>query len=267
MPFVAGAAYNDVTLTTDVVLSVGGYSLNVSGSSATIESITVDTSSFTFTLLPSSYLRLTSSDRLSFIGVSGSSAEFSTDRTCTDSESITIFQPVSGAANSITVTPNANTCTTPTANTTNSSGSSSGNNGGGGGTTLPTTPATPTPAPQALIAAAPQAVFNRLLSTGSTGDDVRALQTRLIAEGLLKAQATGYFGPLTRVAVKAYQAKYGIDQLGIVGPMTRAQLNKGSSSTENPTTAPASVSALMLQINALLKQVQELQAKLKAQTN
>ena len=37
---------------------------------------------------------------------------------------------------------------------------------------------------------------------------------------------TGYFGSLTEKAVKKFQKKYGIEQVGIVGPKTRAQLHK-----------------------------------------
>lgn len=37
---------------------------------------------------------------------------------------------------------------------------------------------------------------------------------------------TGYFGPLTEAAVKRFQQKYGIEPIGIVGPKTRAVLNK-----------------------------------------
>ncbi len=50
LPTLAFAAYNDVTLTTDAVISVGGYTLNVFGSSASIQSITVDAGSFSVTL-------------------------------------------------------------------------------------------------------------------------------------------------------------------------------------------------------------------------
>ncbi|MEK7126074.1 MAG: hypothetical protein AAB835_01115, partial [Patescibacteria group bacterium] len=49
-PALAFAAADDVTLTTDTVLSVGGITLNVSGSSATVESITVNASDFSVTL-------------------------------------------------------------------------------------------------------------------------------------------------------------------------------------------------------------------------
>jgi len=50
-PALALAAYDDVTLTTDTVLSVNGVTLNVSGSSAVIQSITVNATDF-FVSLP-----------------------------------------------------------------------------------------------------------------------------------------------------------------------------------------------------------------------
>jgi len=40
-------------------------------------------------------------------------------------------------------------------------------------------------------------------------------------EGLV----TGYFGPLTEKAVKRFQQKYSLEQVGYVGPKTRALLN------------------------------------------
>jgi len=68
--------------------------------------------------------------------------------------------------------------------------------------------------------------FNSSLKVGSKGADVTALQQRLTAEGLYSGPANGNFGPLTEAAVKKYQAQHGIDQLGNVGPVTRAALNK-----------------------------------------
>ena len=51
---------------------------------------------------------------------------------------------------------------------------------------------------------------------------------------------TGYFGNLTREAVKRFQAKHGIDPLGIVGPKTRAKLNElsGNASLSQTPTVP-----------------------------
>ena len=55
-----------------------------------------------------------------------------------------------------------------------------------------------------------------------------ALQTFLENKGFLTIPsgiAKGYFGGLTRVAVRAYQKSMGISQTGYVGPITRAALN------------------------------------------
>ena len=49
-PLLAFAAYNNVSLTTAAVVSVGGYTLDVSGSTAALQSITVNGSSFSVTL-------------------------------------------------------------------------------------------------------------------------------------------------------------------------------------------------------------------------
>jgi peptidoglycan/xylan/chitin deacetylase (PgdA/CDA1 family) len=70
-------------------------------------------------------------------------------------------------------------------------------------------------------------VFTKTLVLGSVNQDVLELQKVLKAEGFLKITTpTTYFGSLTQAALKLYQAKYGIQQTGTVGPLTRAQLNK-----------------------------------------
>ena len=71
------------------------------------------------------------------------------------------------------------------------------------------------------------ATFNFVsdLKLGMKGDAVTELQKRLTDEGVYSGPITGYFGPLTSTGVKAYQEKYGISKVGIVGPLTRAQLN------------------------------------------
>ena len=69
--------------------------------------------------------------------------------------------------------------------------------------------------------------FSNTLDIGSTGADVTALQNRLTADGLYSGPVTGYYGSLTQTAVMAFQAKYSLDQVGIVGPQTRALLNDG----------------------------------------
>jgi len=94
----------------------------------------------------------------------------------------------------------------------------------------------------AMIASA--ASFNTNLTVGSTGADVVALQTQLLASGfvipaLSSGDATkGYFGSQTQTAVKRYQAANGIPSTGFVGPLTRGALNGGGVAM-TPATCPA----------------------------
>jgi hypothetical protein len=81
------------------------------------------------------------------------------------------------------------------------------------------------------------ATFMRVLDIGARGDDVLALQRHLISQNLLPADsATGYFGPLTKVAVQQLQSKNGLEAVGSVGPLTRALLNKLMATPTTPST-------------------------------
>gem|GEM_PF-1784174 len=63
------------------------------------------------------------------------------------------------------------------------------------------------------------------LRRGSSGEDVRLLQQFLTLYATSSAPAvTGYFGTLTKQAVKEFQRKESIDPIGIVGPKTRARI-------------------------------------------
>lgn len=72
----------------------------------------------------------------------------------------------------------------------------------------------------------------RSLRQGMSGEDVTTLQEILAAdpevypEGLI----TGYFGSLTENAVKKFQKKHGIEQVGEVGPKTKMAINQFLSS-------------------------------------
>jgi len=78
--------------------------------------------------------------------------------------------------------------------------------------------------------------YTRDLTVGSTGDDVKSLQSMLISKGYLKIAApTGYFGALTKAALAAYQSAGGISPaVGYFGPITRAFV--ASSTTTGGTT-------------------------------
>lgn len=77
-------------------------------------------------------------------------------------------------------------------------------------------------------------LFSDNLEFGSSGNAVEQLQLFLKARGLEiypSGLVTGYFGTLTKKAVKAFQLKYGIagsgdSGYGFVGPRTRAKINQ-----------------------------------------
>jgi peptidoglycan hydrolase-like protein with peptidoglycan-binding domain len=64
------------------------------------------------------------------------------------------------------------------------------------------------------------------LTKGARGDKVKELQKMLIDNGLLDKQyATGYFGPLTENALKAFQSKAGLPTSGSFDDITSHALN------------------------------------------
>ncbi|MBI2024419.1 peptidoglycan-binding protein [Candidatus Giovannonibacteria bacterium] len=79
-------------------------------------------------------------------------------------------------------------------------------------------------------------IITRSLARGSSGEEVRLLQEFLAKNSEIypEAQITGYFGPLTRAAVKRFQTKHGIESLGLVGPKTRAKINEMLGNSTNP---------------------------------
>jgi len=68
----------------------------------------------------------------------------------------------------------------------------------------------------------------RQLRIGIRGEDVKLLQELLKTDPAIYPEGlvTGYFGSLTEKAVRKFQKKFGIDQVGEVGPITRAQINR-----------------------------------------
>lgn len=69
-------------------------------------------------------------------------------------------------------------------------------------------------------------VFKTYLAQGSSGVAVTELQKKLAALGFLKVEPTGYFGALTKKAVQDFQKSIGLEQVGYLGPATRAALSK-----------------------------------------
>ena len=56
------------------------------------------------------------------------------------------------------------------------------------------------------------------------GEDVLAVQAKLIELGFDPGKADGVYGPMTATAVTAYQAANGLDTDGVIGAITRAAL-------------------------------------------
>ena len=114
----------------------------------------------------------------------------------------------------------------------------------------------------------------RSLYVGLRGDDVAALQVKLIARGFLDAgNDTGYFGPLTRAAVQQFQRQHGIvssgDEAttgyGSYGPITRAALeNKsvqsatGAQTSSNAAATASSLQSLIAELQSLIQLVNQL---------
>ena len=79
---------------------------------------------------------------------------------------------------------------------------------------------TPTPTPTPL----PQVTPSRTLRYGTTGEDVKLLQNRLIELGYLKTMADGNFGAGTLNALKAFQKANGLSVDGVAGSQTYKKL-------------------------------------------
>ena len=294
-PLFAFAAFDDVTLTTDVTITIASTDLTVSGSSAEVESIVInDDGTFTVTLQSSSALTIASADR-KLLGSEASGAVTAT-RTCTASQSTLALSGASGITVKVSI---GNDCDATTTTSTGGGGgggapgsvSTGGGGGGGSGVTLvtPATPAVPTEAPAVPSSAAqPSPVaqlvspaFNRTLTPGMTHADVKRLQqllnsdpdTRIAASGVgAPGSETTYFGALTEKAVQKFQEKHGVAGVGApgygyVGPATRAKLlaifGEGASMSPGATeTTPASPSsATAAQEAALQAQLDALNAQ------
>ncbi len=100
-----------------------------------------------------------------------------------------------------------------------------------------------------LPAACVGVTFSRNLLVGSTGSDVKCLQTLLNTSSSTQVATTGagspgnettYFGVRTLAAVRVYQANNGFTPANQVGPLTRAKLNAAlGSMTTTGTTLPS----------------------------
>ena len=85
-----------------------------------------------------------------------------------------------------------------------------------------------------------------LLKLGSSGSEVREVQSRLKDLGYFKyPNITGYYGTITRDAVKAFQASKGLVQDGMVGSKTWAALQSGSTSSRGSSSSGNTINTLL----------------------
>ena len=92
----------------------------------------------------------------------------------------------------------------------------------------------PTPTPSAPA----------MLSSGSSGDEVKALQSRLQQLGFYSGVLDGDYGKGTRAAVKLFQAQHGLDDDGIAGQKTLEMLYSNDAQPMLVTPTPAAVQVL-----------------------
>jgi peptidoglycan hydrolase-like protein with peptidoglycan-binding domain len=245
IPSITFATYNDVTLTTDAVISVGGYTLNVSGSSAVIESITVNESNFSVILGSGSSITIDSPTRNQL------STDVTSDvvsNTCSSAVSTLVLSYSGSGTITNVVTPSSAICSgsgigVSSGSRPNSSGGS--NNNRSNATTSPVVTVINKPNTTGLVN------FIRDMAIGSQGVDVKALQVFLNTHGyVIVANGTGspgdegtYFGEKTRKAVILFQKANNITPAaGRVGPMTRVKINSllgvSTIATTTATTSP-----------------------------
>jgi peptidoglycan hydrolase-like protein with peptidoglycan-binding domain len=88
-------------------------------------------------------------------------------------------------------------------------------------TTAPTTTTVP---PTTTTTVAPAAAADGTLEHGERGEEIAALQARLVELGYWLGTPDGSYGQLTRQAVMAFQKAQGLGRDGVAGPTTLAAL-------------------------------------------
>lgn len=116
-----------------------------------------------------------------------------------------------------------------------------------------------TPTPRAT--SVPSFSQNTYLRNGSSGNDVKKMQERLISLGYLSGEATGRFDDATEAGVIAFQKRNCSYWDGVAGPDTLKALY---SSNARSTSTAAAVIGTTLQMGSEGSAVRSLQTKLKA---
>ncbi|MFA6006690.1 MAG: peptidoglycan-binding domain-containing protein [Candidatus Paceibacterota bacterium] len=289
MPFTALAAADDVTLTTDVSIVTGGVTFNVSGSSATISTLSVNASNFAVTLGNGSSVTVKTADS-SQIGDDAPSANLSSS-TCVPGNSTKTYTATGVVT--VTVFPTSIICSSGSGGSSTPTPTPVVSSGGGSVSTTPVItipavvppvvvppvvvpPVTQTPNVPAIVNANPSKVavavspvFTRALAKNQTHADAKRLQQLLSLDLGVAVKTTGKFDTATQNALKKFQVKYKIAKSGQVGygtfgPATRAKMAELFELQKSVVAATSSTSASRLAlIKTLLDKIKELQAQLK----
>jgi hypothetical protein len=216
-PTLSLAAADDVTFTTDAVISVNGVTINVSGSGGSIESMIINPTNFSVTLLSGSTFEATASGREQ---LAVDNTDDATGSVCNDSTSKIGY--VATKTMTVVVTPSTTLCASAPATPT-----SGGGGGGGGGSSAPATPAVPavpasttTPAVPATPATpATPAKFASGLSATQIQSILDVLASfnadaETIAKVKMSLEGTVTTGSVTSTAVSVFKSNLTVGSLG-----------------------------------------------------
>lgn len=189
IPFLASAAYNNVSITSSAVITSGGISMTISGDSSVVASIAVDSGSFTVTLSPGSTINVVSATGRSFgVTIPGSTQALTT---CDGSTStLTLTSPSdAGSSDTITVTPGSDACVIP--NTGGGSGGGGGSSSSGSVTT--TVPAVSTSTTTvATVATSTDALSAQQAQVASLQATLAGLVAQLAGKGKVTGSGSGF---------------------------------------------------------------------------
>ena len=240
VPIFVFAAYDDVTLTSSAVIQVGSYLFDVTGSSALIQSITVNSDNFVVTLGSGSSMTISSPTK-NAISFNNTYLDV-TSVTCNSSGSSITLSNSGSSDLTNTITPSSSVCVDSSSVVAPAGGNGPimgnyGVSGGGGGGSSSSPSTTPVPQSTAVSSQVQTSVmtFTRDLILGSRGNDVKNLQVFLNTHGFTIASKgagssgneTTYFGGATQKALIKFQKANGITpSAGYFGAKTKAVIKK-----------------------------------------
>ena len=227
-PALAFAAYDTVSLATSVALNVGGIEVDVSGSTAAIESIIVYSSSFTVGLQSGSSIKVSAP---SLNRLDTDTSPDITQSACSGTDSSITY--VATAARTVTITPSASLCVSSGGSGGGSGGSSSG---GGGGSVVTTTTTTDTSSTAATTTTTP---------TTTTTTPTTTTTTTSASSGLSSSQINSILGVLGSFG--ADSATIANVQEALSGSTSASSASEESSFTRNLTIGAVSDDVRALQ--------------------